>query len=100
MSAAFSADTSTGCGTQQLLRYRSHLVGRGPNNSSLFLPLAAVTVVAGHSIARPIACGNRVPPYRTVLGETTDPLADAYPLVCTQYSPMLWPGWFVTSSLR
>ena len=46
----------------------------------------------GHSIARPIACGNRVPPQRTVLGETSDPLADVYPLVCTQYSPMLWPG--------
>ena len=26
----------------------------------------------GHSIARPIACGNRVPPQRTVLGETPD----------------------------
>ena len=26
----------------------------------------------GHSIARPIACGNRVPPQRTVLGETSD----------------------------
>ena len=25
----------------------------------------------GHSIARPIACGNRVPPQRTVLGETS-----------------------------
>ena len=25
---------------------------------------------SGHSIARPIACGNRVPPQRTVLGET------------------------------
>ena len=25
----------------------------------------------GHSIARPIACGNRVPPQRTVLRETT-----------------------------
>ena len=23
-----------------------------------------------------------------------------YPLVCAQYAPMLWPGWFVTSSLR
>ena len=23
-----------------------------------------------------------------------------HPLVSTQYSPMLWPGWFVTSSLR
>ena len=49
-----------------------HLAGRGPNNSSLFPPLAAVTVVAGHSIARPIAYGNRVPPQRTVLGETTN----------------------------
>ena len=26
---------------------------------------------SGHSIARPIACGNRVPPQRTVLGETS-----------------------------
>ena len=26
----------------------------------------------GHSIASPIACGNRVPPQRTVLGETPD----------------------------
>ena len=25
---------------------------------------------SGHSVARPIACGNRVPPQRTVLGET------------------------------
>ena len=32
--------------------------------------------------------------------EASDPLADVYPLVSTQYSPMLWPGWFVTSSLR
>ena len=45
--------------------------GRGPNNNSLIPPLAAVIVVAGHSIARPIACGNRVPPQRTVLRETT-----------------------------
>ena len=30
---------------------------------------------SGHSIARPIACGNRVPPQRTVLGETPDPQA-------------------------
>ena len=27
---------------------------------------------SGHSLARPIACGNRVPPQRTVLGETPD----------------------------
>ena len=32
---------------------------------------AAVVAVAGHSIARPIAFGNRVPPQRTVLRETT-----------------------------
>ena len=30
---------------------------------------------SGHSIVRPIACGNRVPPQRTVLGETPGPLA-------------------------
>ena len=28
---------------------------------------------SGHSIARPIACGNRVPPQRTVLRETPGP---------------------------
>ena len=33
--------------------------------------LAAVVAVAGHSIARPIAFGNRVPPQRTVLRETS-----------------------------
>ena len=30
---------------------------------------------SGHSIARPIACGNRVPPQRTVLRETSAPQA-------------------------
>ena len=30
---------------------------------------------SGHSIARPIACGNRVPPQRTVLRETHAPQA-------------------------
>ena len=30
---------------------------------------------SGHSIARPTACGSRVPPQRTVLGETPDPQA-------------------------
>ena len=30
---------------------------------------------SGHSIARPIACGNRVPPQRTVLRETPAPQA-------------------------
>ena len=36
----------TGCGSQRLLRYRSHPAGRGPNSSSLFPPLAAVVAVA------------------------------------------------------
>ena len=67
---AFSSDTRTSCGTQNPLRLRLRLAGRGPNNNSLLPPLAAVIVVAGHSIARPIACGNRVPPQRTVLRET------------------------------
>ena len=48
----------------------SHPAGRCSNSNSLFPPQAAVVAVAGHSIARPIACGNRVPPQRTVLGET------------------------------
>ena len=38
---------SPGCGSQRLLRYRSHPAGRGPNNSSLFPPLAAVVVASG-----------------------------------------------------
>ena len=35
-----------GCGSQRLLRSRSHPAGRGPNSSSLFPPLAAVVAVA------------------------------------------------------
>ena len=49
----------------------SHPAGRCANSNSLFPPQAAVVAVAGHSIARPIAFGNRVPPQRTVLRETT-----------------------------
>ena len=52
------------------LERHSHPAGRCPNSNSLFPPQAAVVAVAGHSIARPTACGNRVPPQRTVLGET------------------------------
>ena len=37
---------SPGCGSQRLLRYRSHPAGRGPNSSSLLPPLAAVVAVA------------------------------------------------------
>ena len=36
---------SPGCGSQRLLRCRSHPAGRGPNSSSLFPPLAAVVAV-------------------------------------------------------
>ena len=52
------------------LEQHSHPAGRCPNSNSLFPPQAAVVAVAGHSIARPIAFGNRVPPQRTILGET------------------------------
>ena len=37
---------SPGCGSQRLLRCRSHPADRGPNSSSLFPPLAAVVAVA------------------------------------------------------
>ena len=53
------------------LEQHSHPAGRCPNSNSLVPPQAAVVAVAGHSIARPIAFGNRVPPQRTVLRETT-----------------------------
>ena len=49
----------------------SHPAGRCSNSNSLFPPQAAVVAVACHSIARPIAFGNRVPPQRTVLRETS-----------------------------
>jgi len=52
------------------LEQHSHPAGRCPNSNSLFPPQAAVVAVADHSIARPTACGSRVPPQRTVLGET------------------------------
>ena len=44
-----------GCGSQRLLRCRSHPAGRGPNSSSLLPPLAAVVAVApkGGAIGRP-----------------------------------------------
>ena len=57
------------------LEQHSHPAGRCPNSNSLFPPQAAVVAVADHSIARPTACGSRVPPQRTVLGETPDPQA-------------------------
>ena len=51
------------------LEQHLHPAGRCPNSNSLFPPQAAVVAVAGHSIARPTACGSRVLPQRTVLGE-------------------------------
>ena len=43
----------------------------------------------------PVAAGNRAGDGMARFvseEEASDPLADVYPLVCTQYSPMLWPG--------
>ena len=51
------------------LKQHSHPTGRCPSSNFLFPPLAAVVAAAVHSIARPTACGSRVPPQRTVLGE-------------------------------
>ena len=39
----------TSCGSQRLLRCRSHPAGRGPNSSSLYPPQAAVVAVAHFS---------------------------------------------------
>ena len=44
--ATFEAREATGCGSQRLLRYRSHPAGRCPNSSSLYPPQAAVVAVA------------------------------------------------------
>ena len=60
------------------LEQHSHPAGRCPNSNSLFPPQAAVVAVAGHSIARPTACGSRVPPQRTVLGETSAHAGDIH----------------------
>ena len=56
-----------GCGSQRLLRCRSHPAGRGPNRSSLFPPLAAVVAVApkGRGFGRPQGAKN--PPWRSQL---------------------------------
>ena len=49
-----------GCGSQRLLRCRSHPAGRGPNSSSLFPPLAAVVAVApkGRGFSAPFCSKN------------------------------------------
>ena len=49
----FDALDPTGCGSQRLLRYRSHPAGRCPNSSSLFPPLAAVVAVARKGLLAP-----------------------------------------------
>ena len=46
-----------GCGSQRLLRCRSHPAGRGPNSSSLFPPLAAVVAVAEGEALRTMSRG-------------------------------------------
>ncbi|MBD9288946.1 MAG: hypothetical protein EGQ68_02660 [Faecalibacterium sp.] len=73
MPVAFSSDTKNGLwhpAAASALERALHPAGHCPNSNSLFPPLAAVVAVAGHSIARPTACGSRVPPQRTVLGKT------------------------------
>ena len=49
----FDALDPTGCGSQRLLRCRSHPAGRCPNSSSLFPPLAAVVAVARKGLLAP-----------------------------------------------
>ena len=49
----FDALDPTGCGSQRLLRCRSHSAGRGPNSSSLFPPLAVVVAVARKGLLAP-----------------------------------------------
>ena len=52
-SRELSPRTAAGCGTQHPHRVRLRLAGRGPNGSSLLLPLAAV-VAAAELQSRPI----------------------------------------------
>ena len=51
--ATFEAREATGCGSQRLLRYRSHPAGRCPNSSSLYPPQAAVVAVARKGLLAP-----------------------------------------------
>ena len=46
---------------------------------------------SGHSIARPIACGNRVPPQRTVLGKTPGPPSGIPEYLHPQIAGPIWP---------
>ena len=56
---------SPGCGSQRLLRCRSHPAGRGPNSSSLLPPLAAVVAVASGLTdgSRAVSSKKRRPPF-------------------------------------
>ena len=54
LSLVASSSPRPGCGSQRLLRCRSHPAGRCPNSSSLFPPLAAVVAVAPKG--EPLAC--------------------------------------------
>ena len=76
----------------------SHPAGRCPNSNFLFPPLAAVVAVAGHSIARPIAFGNRshpsgrssekLPSHPTLLSTPADYWANITCVPCS-----VWQHW-------
>ena len=76
----------------------SHPAGRCPNSNSLFPPQAAVVAVAGHSIARPIAFGNRshprgrssekLPSHPTLLSTPADYWANITCVPCS-----VWQHW-------
>ncbi|HAQ95777.1 MAG TPA: hypothetical protein DCR92_00700 [Faecalibacterium sp.] len=48
---------------------------------------------SGHSIARPIAYGNRVPPQRTVFGETSGPPLEPVYSLSIRILPHFDPGY-------
>ena len=80
------------------LEQHSHPAGRCPNSNFLFPPLAAVVAVAGHSIARPIAFGNRshpsgrssekLPSHPTLLSTPADYWANITCVPCS-----VWQHW-------
>ena len=61
---------------------------------------------SGHSIARPTACGSRVPPQRTVLGETPGPppgqvqtyFRSLLSLLVAHAVPTVWNTWTISTS--
>ena len=73
LSLVASSSPRPGCGSQRLLRCRSHPAGRCPNSSSLFPPLAAVVAVAPKG--EPLACRSGSPSYNlSVSLRSTAPL--------------------------